>query len=72
MAASKASAKVDSPDTRLACLQTEADTPDHEACEPQVGLLKVDFCHQPRDHICGLVGDEFNLVREEGSNALVS
>jgi hypothetical protein len=47
------------------------DAHDHEAPEPQAGLLKEDFCHQPQDLLCVPMGDAFNLVRQAGSNALV-
>jgi len=48
----------------LGVLATEVDAHDHEAPEPQSGLLKGDFCHQPRDLLCGPMGDAFNLVRQ--------
>ena len=71
MVASKASPKASGPGKALGVLATELDAQEHEALEPQAGLLKGDFCHQPRDLLCGPMGDAFYLVRQAGSNALV-
>jgi len=64
MVASKASPKASGPGKALGVLATEVDAQEHEAPEPQAGLLKGDFCHQPRDLLCGPMGDAFNLVRQ--------
>jgi hypothetical protein len=40
------------------------DAHEHEALEPQAGLLAGDFCPQPRDLLCVPMGDAFNLVRQ--------
>ena len=64
MVASKASPKASGPGKALGVLATEVDAQEHEAPEPQAGLLEGDFCHQPRDLLCGPMGDAFNLVRQ--------